>query len=254
MLDAMKKHKAKVTRAKNKLAKVRGAEAQKNASKYTVTDLNKFKNTDLSEKFWRDYKDEAEKYLYAIQGDDYQAVRSYTGSGYDRINDYLRTGTMGHRSYSVSETKDQIKRLDKVLDGLPPMPENAKVYRRVTRTKDVADQLFGSNDEYLKAIRSGLDDAEMTKNLRALAKGRTYTEPGYSSAAAQGFNWSGNINIEIYVPKGSRVGGLVDPISSCKGEREFLIRRGQKFQIIDIKATKDNWGVTETTLKVVVIE
>ena len=77
--------------------------------------------------------------------------------------------------------------------------------------------------------------------------GKSYTHSGYTSTAIQPGKWSGDIDIVVQVPKGTRVymGGETEsvaptnpvrpapgaPTASMPSEMEFLVERGTSFKI-----------------------
>jgi hypothetical protein len=83
-------------------------------------------------------------------------------------------------------------------------------------------------------------------------KGATFTQQGYASTSIESGTWSGQVELIIQVPKGTRgryLGGTTAgaqptnplapatgaPLASMPGEMEFLVERGTSFQIMDVR-------------------
>ena len=135
-----------------------------------------------------------------------EAILSYTGTEYDKINKSLRTGKKLDKQNELT-----VKEMDSALAKAVPLKEDIIVYR-----------YFGD--------KSG-DRIFTADNV-----GKSWVEPGFSStgiAPRFGEPTNGTISIaRIKIPKGSKV-AFVEDLSISKGEHEVILPRGAKFKVID---------------------
>ena len=137
------------------------------------------------------------------------AVKSYTGSGYRKLNQYLRGASPG-----PPDNAGIVPDLDRALEA-KPVPHDLIVYRGTY----LGDVLKGTGLSSRDQLKPGMDLPDA---------GYTSTSPVFGSA------WSGE-KFEIRVAKGTP-GAWVDPISTHKGEKEFLLGRDvDTFRIVEVK-------------------
>jgi hypothetical protein len=131
-------------------------------------------------------------------------VIDYTGSSYDSMNNFLR----GKTSNPSFNTLEKIKNTDSALAKTKPNKTTLRLRRGV-----------------------GSSVFDLIKN----APDGVFIDQGYTSTSpcSKG-GFSGN-EVEIIIPKGVGKGAWVDDISSHKGELEYLLPRGAKFQVCNIE-------------------
>lgn len=140
------------------------------------------------------------------------SITNYCGPDYSAINGLLRRemtenqvklwDDLGNRKISemISDISSAISKFD--------LPEDIKVFR--TCENDVLEKL-------------------QTKI------GSTFHDDGFvSTSVVREKQASGNIFMEISVPKGQGVGAWVNPLSGKPEEYEFLLNRGTDFLVTDI--------------------
>jgi hypothetical protein len=137
-------------------------------------------------------------WMDSLSREERDAISSYTGSGYRRLNEYLRGQTT-----SPPGNASIVPFLDKALNARP-VPEDIVVYRGMDM--DAVYRKMGIRGR--EDLRPGMDVED---------KGYTSTSPAFGGA------WAGE-KLEIRVKKGLP-GAWVDPISSTKGELEFILGR-----------------------------
>lgn len=158
-------------------------------------------------------------WLKAINTTERAAVRTYTGSAYEDMNDYLR----GLKSTTYH--KDEIKACKAALSKAS-LPEETIVRR-------------GSGYNMLNDIGLG----NITAQEKSKAIGAIVTDKGFVSTSPDSSGgFSGSIEYVIKVPKGSQA-MYVAPISKFGHERELLINCGGKFAVEDIEF--DSWGAVK---------
>jgi hypothetical protein len=133
-----------------------------------------------------------------------QAVRSYCGSGYYEINSALRqAGATPHRYTPF---------LDRAMR---PIPFDTKVTRQCG-TRAFRDM-------------GVIDPKDLLSKV-----GEVYEDRGFlSTTRVENGIWSGNIKLQISVPKGTMC-RWVRPISSHKSEQELLLGRNTKMVITEV--------------------
>ncbi|WP_052077527.1 VG15 protein [Rhodococcoides fascians] len=171
--------------------------------------LTESQGRDLGRRTWRDYAD-------GVAVADREAVRAYTGNGYEDINEYLR----GLTSTVSDSNASAITRLDRVMDAAPRVPENLRASRAV-----------------------GADVFSLTEasDPRMLV-GRKFRDGGFMSTAMQSDIRSvnrGEVELRLDVPAGTR--GLYvsshdrddDRSLAVFGpsENELLLGRGVEYEI-----------------------
>lgn len=178
-------------------------------------DANKWANSVRSNNL-RTMNKWTDDWLTKISSTERSAVRTYTGSAYSNMNDYLR-GLRSSTSYV-----DEIKACQSALSKAS-LPQETIVRR-------------GSGYNMLNDIGLGnISESEKSKAIGAIVEDKGFVST--SPSASGGF--SGSIEYVIKLPKGSQA-MYVDSISKFQGEEELLINCGGKYMIEDIEF--NNWG------------
>jgi ADP-ribosyltransferase exoenzyme len=141
---------------------------------------------------------------YDLSGEQLQAIKDYTGAGYDSMNGYLR----GSDPFGSDYMKANIDYLD---SSMRPIPEPQQVYRGVNMN-----------------VFQGEDPSSLV--------GTVFTDPGYMSTTNQlgrGFT-SKQVVLKIDLPPGTPA-RWVQPYSNFKSEQEVLLGRGMNFLVKSIE-------------------
>lgn len=158
----------------------------------------------------------ADDWLKTISATERGAVRTYTGSAYEDMNDYLRGLS------STTYHADDIKACQAAL-AKASLPEETIVRR-------------GSGYNMLQELGLGKITPQNKSNVIGaivMDKGFVSTSPDSSGG------FSGSIEYVIRLPKGSQA-MYVAPISKFRSERELLINCGGKYAVEDVEF--DSWG------------
>lgn len=151
------------------------------------------------------------KWLSSLPVEDKDAVITYTGSSYIRMNKYLRLG-----DNSISDTlKAKIPKATRALEKAE-VPENIVAFR-------------GCSKSALKG--HDLD------NL----KGAIIEDKGFMSTSIltdRAKNFEKDVLYEIYVPKGYKGAGYVGNISNHGHECELLFKPNAKLRVLEVKDTR----------------
>ena len=139
-----------------------------------------------------------------------EAARTYTGSAYTTINDYLRSDKLSDAPQWV---KDAVRNNDKA---------SAKFYlpEAITVWRGGSDKLIGG--------------AKTVEQINAM-KGAIVVDRGITSTAVtKDASWinESNMGYEIVYPKGRGRGIFIDPISKNHGEQEFMASRKTSYEVI----------------------
>ena len=138
-------------------------------------------------------------------------VRTYTGSAYTNMNEYLR----GQRS--TTRYTDEIKACQSALSKAS-LPKETIVRR-------------GSGYNMLNELGIG----SITPENKANFIGAIVQDKGFvSTSPAPHGGFSGSIEYVIRLPQGSQA-MYVDSISRFEGEQELLINCGGKYQVEDVE-------------------
>jgi hypothetical protein len=138
-----------------------------------------------------------------------EAVESWVGNesgGYSEVNKFLR----GQESIATPEAKKTIEGLDKAL-SLPSsvVSKRLKTHRMLSFDKD----------------------SESFTQYSGLKPGDTFTDKGFVAVSYDpAKNPSGNVNLHITVPRGSR-GLWVDGVVGDMAEKELLLPRNSEFKV-----------------------
>jgi ElaB/YqjD/DUF883 family membrane-anchored ribosome-binding protein len=182
------------------------AESYKSVSLSNIT--SKYK--DYSSSSLKDLKTKLLDYHRSVPPDIAKAMKSYTGSWYQDMNNFLR----GVDSVASKEIKDIIAKTDAYLTNAP--------------------KYIG--DTYRGVTNKGSFVADMKK---ALISGEPYEMHGFSSSAVniskawKGGHSSGEFNKGVLIQIKSKNGVYVDPVSSHKGEAEVLHNTHMKYKVVD---------------------
>lgn len=146
-----------------------------------------------------------------LPDDQLAALKAYTEGGYSKTNSGLR----GTRPEFIEEARAS---RDTIRAAMTPLDEPVQVYRGV------------------KPSALGLDDID---DILSLKPGVEVSDPGFlstslSKSTAQSFSrGSGNINLQMRVPAGTRA-TYVESISSSVGETELILDAGQTLKIVSV--------------------
>ncbi|WP_176705865.1 ADP-ribosyltransferase [Paenibacillus hemerocallicola] len=158
-----------------------------------------FSNPDAVRSWVSEVSPEWRKSLTDVETD---AIRTYTGSSYTKINRKLRSG-------SPDISYDDV--IAGIVSGLNKfeLTDNITVYRGMNKN------IFG------------VPASEMP--------GMVFSDLGFvSTSLLKSSSFGGQLRFEIRVPAGSK-GAPVMPLSQFENENEFLLQEGTSFQIIDAK-------------------
>lgn len=146
-----------------------------------------------------------------LPDDQLAALKAYTEGGYSKTNSGLR----GTRPEFIEEARAS---RETIRAAMTPLDESVQVYRGV------------------KPSALGLDDID---DILSLKPGVEVSDPGFlstslSKSTAQSFSrGSGNINLQMRVPAGTRA-TYVESISSSVGETELILDAGQTLKIVSV--------------------
>lgn len=157
-----------------------------------------------------------------------QAIDDYYHMSFD-INSMARTGDTyagkGTPEYKKA-VKEEIKVLEKALDRAE-LPENLVLYR-------------GASFEALGYKLSIFDPKPSLQELKALV-GKEFVDKGFMSTSlseevGEAFS-AGALKLKLYAPKGTK-GAYISPKGDPNREREVLLQRNTRFQVLDVKEKK----------------
>lgn len=169
----------------------------------------------------------------SLSMDERSSIKNYTGNGYFDINKLLRTGDKSKYD-SNGLTSKSINDLTNTLNK-SSLKEDVVVHRGIG----------GALPKMLGVDANTLKSKEFQNNL----KGTVITEKGFFSSGGSMQDAWGGTKIHAMIPKGSK-GMYVDPISSYKGEHEFILQRNSSFKIIDYVAN-DSGTITDVIVELI---
>ena len=140
------------------------------------------------------------KFLRDLPANQRDGIIHYTASHYYEMNEYLRGINTTISASDKSAIKHAVEALEKTS-----APENIIGFRGI--------RPFG-----------------IFNDLHSLKIGTVYQDKGFTSTSLDKTRSFFGIKVKIHIPKGSK-GAYVDSISAYRGEKEFLIPPGAKFQI-----------------------
>lgn len=156
------------------------------------------------------------------------AVVEYTSYHYKDVNSALRGGLYS-AGKARADVRDRIDRCTEALDAFA-VAEDVVVYRGMGSMRAMASFLGMTEADLSKMVRNG--------TLDQLAGSRGKEGAFMSTAVSKGDAWSGPKLVAL-VPKGTPA-LYVDPVSAHRGERELLLQRGSRFDVV--KAEPDGYG------------
>ena len=189
----------------------------------------------------------------AMSLDDINIIKSYTGSTYTVMNNYLRTGAMP----MLEVTADNTHRLKKILEyNSKALSENTILTRRIDyrATEHMWDKAVMDNVQ--KAL-SG--DNTALNNVKKQVADTVFSDKAFVSSSFKDnvFMDTDQVELQIMAPKGFKNGLFIESVSGIKNEAEYLINAGQKFKVIDadmLMRGKGDMSNKTIVLKVVPID
>lgn len=180
----------------------------------------------------RTFKDDRDAYAYherenfsrakwnALAKGQRDAVREYTSHHYREMNKALRGGVYS-AGKCPADVRGRIDGCTAALDAFE-VAEDVVVYRGIGSMRAMASFL-------------GMDEAKLQRlvnldKLDALVGGEAREEAFMSTGVSPGKAWSGP-KIVALVPKGAHA-LYVDPVSANRGEKELLLQRGSRFEVV----------------------
>lgn len=172
-------------------------------------------------------EDEAVKAFLSKVGDD--SVKYYSEMGYADINNYLR----GNQKTISEKSQNAIKSLDnKMNENI--LSSDKKVYRYLAPNflaDTISEDLYDIQDEW----EDGNITEENIKQYKNKLIGKTFEEKGFMSTTTNPKNIENKpFKMEINLNKGTK-GLNIESDSKHKEENEFLVNRGTKIKIKDVK-------------------
>lgn len=158
------------------------------------------------------------------------AVVEYTSFYFRETNKALRDGV-----YSAGNApRDVSKRIDRCTEALDAfqVAEDVVVYRGVGSMDAMAN--------FLHVTRAELDDRIANGTLDSFAGAAAGDDAFMSTGVTAGKAWSGPKLVAL-IPKGTHA-MYVDPVSANRGEKELLVQRGSRFEVV--KVERSSGGVT----------
>ena len=147
--------------------------------------------------------------LHNLSNDEIYAIKVYTSSGYQSINECLRGSGLKNAS---DEMKNNIKALDSAIDK-HEIPKDVTIYRGISKSS--FKDWFGGH------VQEG-----------TIVKDNGFISTSTSKGFAEG--WKSGCTIHIDVPKGTK-GMNVEKISSYGShEHEIILPRGSKFEVVSV--------------------
>lgn len=161
-----------------------------------------------------------------------RSVEKYTGNSYKAVNANLR-GTYEHTKPDWVD--DMVDKLTKVLDNVE-VKEDIATYRgmNVHHLDETFKKFYNKNGEF-KFDKTD----EILKEAKDKLVGTIVEDKGFvSTTIKESSTFNRNVNMKINVPKGAK-GGYIEDLSKFSDEKEFLLQRDSKFQIIDAHMSTD---------------
>lgn len=158
------------------------------------------------------------------------AVVEYTSHYFRETNKALRDGV-----YSAGNAPRSVaKRIDRCTEALDAfqVAEDVVVYRGVGSMDAMAN--------FLHVTRAELDDRVANGTLGSFVGAAAGDDAFMSTGVTAGKAWSGPKLVAL-IPKGAHA-MYVDPVSANRGEKELLVQRGSRFEVVKVEWS--NGGVT----------
>lgn len=157
-------------------------------------------------------KDMAFQWVSKLTEAERDAIIHYTGSGYDAINNILRSDNHGFTKGFQESVKAKIDALTSALDKAR-LPESAVVYRRTTIPAFKGFDEVGKDPNTL--VGAGLIDRGFTSTSLAASSDRL-----------------GSVELVIKLPKGAKAQYVgAHGLTGFREETEVLIQRGGKYRV-----------------------
>lgn len=170
-------------------------------------------------------------HIQAIDYDNRRSLTIYTGSEYKDINDSLRRGGTHHERVPV---------LTETLENCPELETDTKVFRNVDLT--AMKYLFNDKAGELSIGIANFGKPEQISELKKLLVNGTFTDDAFlSTTYKEGAFKDGGVQFEFHLKKGYDKGMFVESISNFGHEKEFLLQRGQKFEIFDVEVRNEGY-------------
>jgi hypothetical protein len=134
-----------------------------------------------------------------------KALNTYSEGAYQDINGCLRGDKWSPCTPAINKTISQIK------DSMKPSTEDVQLYRSASHWS------------------FGVDSPEELHSL----VGKTFVEKGVVSTSIKEFKWSGDVDIYIEAPKGTKMVWM-KPYSEHPDEEEMTLAPDQRFEIISV--------------------
>jgi hypothetical protein len=167
-----------------------------------------------------------------LTGSQKSAVKDYTGAYYRAMNMHLR----GIRQSNTPKTLDDIVDCKSALSNAST--KEAITVGRGSDEKSLIGML--GNPKGMQEAVDGGSLADWAEKNRDSIIGSIAGDEGFlSTTPLKGGGFSGNVTYRIYVPEGTQ-GVYVDPYSTHKGEKEFLVQCGSKFRVLDCEPGSGN--------------
>lgn len=153
-----------------------------------------------------------------VADEELSVVRSWTRNGYLRINDYLRTGIkFDKKAMEDSEVLTEIINRNTLKEDI--------ILKRGTDF-NALNHLFGT---------------DLWKEDEFFAIGKIITDEGFLATTPIQTGGFGGIQMYIETPKGTK-GVYIGDLSAAPNEKEFLLQRGTRLEVIDLLKVKDDVG------------
>lgn len=137
----------------------------------------------------------------------------YSGGSYSKINAQLRK----YKSPTGGANDKAIAQMDKEFAAVPPL------------------------DHGIVTVRQMSTDGPFPGYPPPMDAGAEFVDHGYSSTSKKTGTWSGQVIMEVRIPKGGKVLDLNHTTKSQhSGEQEILLNRGTKYRIVSDAKSGDN--------------
>lgn len=164
-----------------------------------------------------------------LSDDEKLGILRYTGSSYSAMNTALREGSTPNAT------------IQRLIEGA------TSGLSKWSATQDIVTYR-GANLHWTANLLGGTEDQMRDTAFLRSTIGKTVTDKGFmSSATHKNSAWSSDVKYTILVRKGTK-GMYVDPISTHKGEYEFLFNRDTSFTVHMIR-TNDRGQIVELVLE-----
>ena len=213
-----------------------------------------------------------DKELGSLTKTQIETLKSYTGSGYESFNAYLRQKAAGE-AYTGYLNKDTIDKLEDAVKAFSKIKTKEDyVLRRGTDTDDIVYTFLNGDRSMRKKMQDlvydiegdlfgpggKVDEAKLQKHIgeiNSLVQGQVGSFGSFTSTSSDwGKGFSKDVEYVIDAPKGT-AGTSIMSISSYKtSEGEFLLAPGTKVICEKVEAAKDGHkrALVRVFLKIIV--